>query len=128
MVATAVLDTGTNCLPARDTPELRAGTGSRVFLHQRPRRRTRGRWIPRIALMMGEFGHSQGEQPRAGRDHHQKRMELVMTGCALKRGIVTGATDADGGWTVIETRLQEQNICQPNLKNLVLLRLRGSPI
>ena len=58
---------------------------------------------------MGEFGRTPWMNPARGRDHYPKDWSLMMTGCGLKRGIVTGATDADGV-DVIEKPFNEQNL------------------
>ncbi|MEZ5325377.1 MAG: DUF1501 domain-containing protein [Verrucomicrobiales bacterium] len=47
--------------------------------------------------------------PARGRDHYPHAWSMMMTGCGLKRGIVTGATDEDGV-DVIENPYNEQNL------------------
>ncbi|MDB6021180.1 MAG: hypothetical protein JWQ04_1037, partial [Pedosphaera sp.] len=44
-----------------------------------------------------------------GRDHYPNAWSMMMTGCGLKRGIVTGATDEDGV-DVIGKPYNEQNL------------------
>lgn len=44
-----------------------------------------------------------------GRDHYPNAWSLMMTGCGLKRGVVTGATDEDGV-EVVDKPYNEQNL------------------
>ena len=62
-----------------------------------------------LVVAMGEFGRTPWLNPARGRDHYPHAWSLMMTGCGLKRGVVTGATDADGV-DVIEKVYNEQNL------------------
>jgi hypothetical protein len=62
-----------------------------------------------LVIAMGEFGRSPWLNNARGRDHYPNAWSMMMTGCGLKRGIVTGATDADGV-DVIEKPYNEQNL------------------
>jgi hypothetical protein len=62
-----------------------------------------------LVIAMGEFGRSPWMNPARGRDHYPDAWSLMMTGCGLKRGVVTGATDVDGV-DVIEKPYNEQNL------------------
>lgn len=62
-----------------------------------------------LVIAMGEFGRTPWMNPARGRDHYPNAWSLMMTGCGLKRGVVTGATDADGV-DVIEKPYNEQNL------------------
>lgn len=62
-----------------------------------------------LVIAMGEFGRTPWLNPSRGRDHYPNAWSMMMTGCGLKRGIVTGATDADGV-DVIEKPYNEQNL------------------
>jgi Protein of unknown function (DUF1501) len=62
-----------------------------------------------LVIAMGEFGRTPWMNPARGRDHYPNAWSLMMTGCGLKRGVVTGATDEDGV-EVIEKPYNEQNL------------------
>jgi hypothetical protein len=62
-----------------------------------------------LVIAMGEFGRTPWMNAARGRDHYPNAWSLMMTGCGLKRGVVTGATDADGV-DVIEKPFNEQNL------------------
>ncbi len=62
-----------------------------------------------LVIAMGEFGRTPWLNPARGRDHYPNAWSMMMTGCGLKRGIVTGATDLDGV-NVIENPYSEQNL------------------
>ena len=62
-----------------------------------------------LVIAMGEFGRSPWLNNARGRDHYPNAWSMMMTGCGLKRGVVTGATDADGV-DVIEKPYNEQNL------------------
>jgi uncharacterized protein (DUF1501 family) len=62
-----------------------------------------------LVIAMGEFGRTPWMNPARGRDHYANAWSLMMTGCGLKRGIVTGATDADGV-DVVDKPYDEQNL------------------
>lgn len=49
-----------------------------------------------LVIAMGEFGRTPWLNAARGRDHYPNAWSLMMTGCGLKRGVVVGATDADG--------------------------------
>src|SRR5437763_14480601 len=66
------------------------------------------------AVHVGCAGHDAPLQAaachhHAPRDHYPHAWSMMMTGCGLKRGIVTGATDV-GGVDVIEKPYNEQNL------------------
>ncbi len=62
-----------------------------------------------LVIAMGEFGRSPWLNAARGRDHYPAAWSMMMTGCGLKRGVVTGATDIDGV-NVIEKPYNEQNL------------------
>jgi hypothetical protein len=62
-----------------------------------------------LVIAMGEFGRTPWMNAARGRDHYPNAWSMMMTGCGLKRGVVTGATDADGV-DVIEKPYNEQNL------------------
>ncbi len=62
-----------------------------------------------LVVAMGEFGRSPWLNAARGRDHYPNAWSMMMTGCGLKRGVVTGATDVDGV-DVIEKPYNEQNL------------------
>jgi uncharacterized protein (DUF1501 family) len=62
-----------------------------------------------LVIAMGEFGRTPWMNPARGRDHYPNAWSMMMTGCGLKRGVVTGATDKDGV-DVIEHPYNEQNL------------------
>ena len=62
-----------------------------------------------LVIAMGEFGRTPWLNPARGRDHYPAAWSMMMTGCGLKKGIITGATDADGV-DVIESPYSEQNL------------------
>lgn len=62
-----------------------------------------------LVVAMGEFGRTPWLNTSRGRDHYPNAWSMMMTGCGLKRGVVTGATDADGV-DVIEKPYNEQNL------------------
>jgi len=62
-----------------------------------------------LVIAMGEFGRTPWLNAARGRDHYPNAWSMMMTGCGLKRGIVTGATDPDGV-DVIEKPYNEQNL------------------
>jgi hypothetical protein len=49
-----------------------------------------------LVIAMGEFGRTPWLNTSRGRDHYPNAWSLMLTGCGLKRGVVVGATDADG--------------------------------
>ncbi len=62
-----------------------------------------------LVIAMGEFGRTPWMNQARGRDHYPNAWSMMMTGCGLKRGVVTGATDPDGV-DVIEKPYNEQNL------------------
>ncbi|KAB2667870.1 MAG: DUF1501 domain-containing protein [Verrucomicrobia bacterium] len=62
-----------------------------------------------LVVAMGEFGRTPWINTARGRDHYPNAWSLMMTGCGLKRGVVTGATDADGV-DVVGHANNEQNL------------------
>jgi hypothetical protein len=49
-----------------------------------------------LVIAMGEFGRTPWLNASRGRDHYPNAWSLMMTGAGLRRGVVVGATDADG--------------------------------
>ena len=70
---------------------------------------TRGLLDSTLVIAMGEFGRTPWMNASRGRDHYPHAWSMMMTGCGLKRGIVTGATDVDGV-DVLEKPYNEQNL------------------
>ena len=62
-----------------------------------------------LVIAMGEFGRTPWINPARGRDHYPDAWSLMMTGCGLGRGIVTGSTDEDG-IAVQDRPYNEQNL------------------
>jgi hypothetical protein len=62
-----------------------------------------------LLIAMGEFGRTPWLNAARGRDHYPNAWSMMMTGCGLKRGMITGATDLDGV-DVIEKPYNEQNL------------------
>lgn len=81
----------------------------RVLFHLITDLETRGLLDSTLVIAMGEFGRTPWLNPARGRDHYPHAWSLMMTGCGLKRGIVTGATDEDGV-NVAEKPYNEQNL------------------
>jgi len=81
----------------------------RVLFHLINDLEERGLLDSTLVIAMGEFGRTPWMNPARGRDHYPNAWSLMMTGCGLKRGVVTGATDADGV-DVIEKVYNEQNL------------------
>ncbi len=81
----------------------------RVVFHLVTDLEQRGLLDSTLVIAMGEFGRTPWMNPARGRDHYPNAWSMMMTGCGLKRGIVTGATDADGV-DVIEKPFTEQNL------------------
>jgi Protein of unknown function (DUF1501) len=81
----------------------------RVLFHLITDLEDRGLLDSTLVIAMGEFGRTPWLNPARGRDHYPRAWSLMMTGCGLKRGVVTGATDADGV-DVIEKPYNEQNL------------------
>ncbi|MBX3746667.1 MAG: DUF1501 domain-containing protein [Verrucomicrobiae bacterium] len=81
----------------------------RVLFHLVHDLEERGLLESTLVIAMGEFGRTPWLNAARGRDHYPDAWSLMMTGCGLKRGVVTGATDADGV-DVIERPYDEQNL------------------
>lgn len=81
----------------------------RVLFHLINDLEERGLLDSTLVIAMGEFGRTPWMNAARGRDHYPNAWSLMMTGCGLKRGVVTGATDADGV-DVIEKPFNEQNL------------------
>jgi len=81
----------------------------RVLFHLINDLEERGLLESTLVVAMGEFGRTPWLNAARGRDHYPNAWSLMMTGCGLKRGVVTGATDADGV-DVIEKPYNEQNL------------------
>jgi uncharacterized protein (DUF1501 family) len=56
----------------------------------------RGLFDSTAIIWMGEFGRTPRINQNAGRDHFAKAWSVVVGGAGFKRGIVVGATNADG--------------------------------
>ncbi len=81
----------------------------RVLFHLISDLEERGLLDSTLVIAMGEFGRTPWMNAARGRDHYPNAWSMMMTGCGLKRGVVTGATDADGV-DVIEKPYNEQNL------------------
>jgi len=81
----------------------------RVVFHLVNDLEERGLLDSTLVIAMGEFGRSPWMNAARGREHYPNAWSMMMTGCGLKRGVVTGATDVDGV-DVIEKPYSEQNL------------------
>lgn len=81
----------------------------RVLFHLVNDLEERGLLDSTLVVAMGEFGRTPWLNAARGRDHYPNAWSMMMTGCGLKRGVVTGATDIDGV-DVIEKPYNEQNL------------------
>jgi hypothetical protein len=81
----------------------------RVLFHLVNDLEERGLLDSTLVIAMGEFGRTPWINPARGRDHYPNAWSMMMTGCGLKRGVVTGATDKDGV-DVVEHAYSEQNL------------------
>ncbi|MCC6234488.1 MAG: DUF1501 domain-containing protein [Verrucomicrobiales bacterium] len=81
----------------------------RVLFHLVNDLQERGLLDSTLLIAMGEFGRTPWLNAARGRDHYPNAWSLMMTGCGLRRGVVTGATDTDGV-DVIEKPYTEQNL------------------
>src|ERR1043165_7148908 len=81
----------------------------RVLFHLVNDLEERGLLDSTLVIAMGEFGRTTWMNAARGRDHYPNAWSLMMTGCGLKRGVVTGATDVDGV-NVAEKPYNEQNL------------------
>ncbi len=62
-----------------------------------------------LVIAMGEFGRTPWINAARGRDHYPNAWSLMLAGCGIKRGVVVGATDADGV-DVAEKAFNEKNL------------------
>lgn len=62
-----------------------------------------------LVVVMGEFGRTPWLNSARGRDHYPDAWSLAMAGAGIKRGVVVGATDADGV-DVTEKPFNEKNL------------------
>jgi hypothetical protein len=74
----------------------------RVLFHLINDLETRGLLDSTLVIAVGEFGRTPWMNAARGRDHYPNAWSMMMTGCGLKRGIVSGATDAGFARTMIE--------------------------
>jgi hypothetical protein len=81
----------------------------RVIFHLVNDLEERGLLDSTLVIAMGEFGRTPWLNAARGRDHYPNAWSVMMTGCGLKRGVVTGATDIDGV-DVVERPYNEQNL------------------
>ena len=81
----------------------------RVLFHLINDLEERGLLDSTLVVAMGEFGRSPWMNAARGRDHYPNAWSLMMTGCGLQRGVVTGATDIDGV-DVADKPYDEQNL------------------
>lgn len=81
----------------------------RVLFHLVNDLESRGLLDSTLVIAMGEFGRTPWMNAARGRDHYPNAWSLMMTGCGLKRGVVTGATDEDGV-EVSSSPYNEQNL------------------
>lgn len=81
----------------------------RVLFHLVNDLEERGLLDSTLLIAMGEFGRTPWLNAARGRDHYPNAWSMMMTGCGLKRGVVTGATDADGV-DVVDRPYNEQNL------------------
>jgi hypothetical protein len=81
----------------------------RVLFHLVTDLEQRGLLDSTLVIAMGEFGRTPWLNPARGRDHYPNAWSMMMTGCGLKRGVVVGATDADGV-DVLGKPFSEQNL------------------
>jgi hypothetical protein len=81
----------------------------RVLFHLVNDLEERGLLDSTLLIAMGEFGRTPWLNAARGRDHYPNAWSMMMTGCGLKRGVITGATDADGV-DVIEKPYNEQTL------------------
>lgn len=81
----------------------------RVLYHLVRDLEERGLLDSTLVIAMGEFGRTPWLNAARGRDHYPNAWSLMMTGCGLRRGVVVGATDADGV-DVVGQPIDEQNL------------------
>ncbi|MBX3732729.1 MAG: DUF1501 domain-containing protein [Verrucomicrobiae bacterium] len=68
----------------------------RVIVHLITDLEVRGLLDDTLVVLMGEFGRTPWINQARGRDHYPNAWSLAMAGCGMRRGVVVGATDADG--------------------------------
>jgi hypothetical protein len=81
----------------------------RVLFHLVNDLESRGLLDSTLVIAMGEFGRTPWMNAARGRDHYPNAWSMMMTGCGLRRGVVTGATDIDGV-DVVSPPYNEQNL------------------
>ena len=81
----------------------------RVLFHLIGDLEERGMLDSTLVIAMGEFGRTPWMNAARGRDHYPNAWSMMMTGCGLQRGVVTGATDVDGV-EVVDKPYNEQNL------------------
>jgi len=81
----------------------------RVIYHLVTDLEERGLLDKTLIIAMGEFGRSPWLNASHGREHYPNAWSMAMAGCGLKRGVVTGKTDADG-YEPIENAVNEKNL------------------
>lgn len=81
----------------------------RVLFHLVNDLEERGLLDSTLVIAMGEFGRTPWINAARGRDHYPDAWSMMMTGCGLKRGVVTGTTD-ENGVHVTSTPFSEQNL------------------
>ena len=81
----------------------------RVLFHLVNDLEERGLLEKTLVIAMGEFGRSPWMNTSHGREHFPDAWSLAMAGAGLKRGVVVGATDADG-YGVVEKPFNEKNL------------------
>jgi hypothetical protein len=81
----------------------------RVIFHLLNDLEARGLLDRTLVVAMGEFGRTPWMNPARGRDHYPNAWSLMLAGCGIRRGVVVGATDADGV-DVAEKPCNEKNL------------------
>ncbi len=81
----------------------------RIIYHLVTDLEERGLLDKTLVIAMGEFGRSPWMNNSHGREHYPNAWSLAMAGCGLKRGVVVGATDAQG-YDPIEKPINEKNL------------------
>lgn len=81
----------------------------RVLFHLVNDLEERGLLDRTLVVAMGEFGRTPWINQARGRDHYPTAWSLALAGCGIKRGVVVGATDADGV-DVDGTAFNEKNL------------------
>lgn len=68
----------------------------RILFHLINDLEERGLLDSTLVIAMGEFGRTPWINQARGRDHYPNAWSLMLAGCGIRRGVVVGATDADG--------------------------------